>query len=311
VNVALFLFNRPDHTRLVFERIAAARPERLFLVADGPRTPAEGELCDSARDVVRRVDWPCEVATDFSKVNLGCRVRVASGVSWVLEQVDEAIILEDDCLPHQSFFPFCLQLLERFRDEDRVMSILGANRQLGRRRTSQSYYFSRHFWPWGWATWRRAWKHYDVEMRRWPQVRSTRRLREAIGDEAGAQHVIANFDLTYRGAIDTWDHQWMLACWLRGGLMVVPEVNLVSNIGFGRGAHHTTESWSPLANLPTGTVNFPLTHPSRIAPSKRGDEFAMRQWIAMGRPWSPRALWRGETWRRTVHTLRSVVRRPS
>src|SRR3954453_1153033 len=161
--VALLLFRRPEETARVFERIREARPRKLFLVADGPRPGNEEDAqgCEQARAVVERVDWPCDVVRDFADENLGLKKRIPRGLHRVFGEAPEAIILEDDCLPHPSFFRYCAELLERYRDDERVMMISGDNFQGGRRRTPDSYYFSRYVHSWGWATWRRAWQHFD------------------------------------------------------------------------------------------------------------------------------------------------------
>src|SRR5512139_3287315 len=167
--VAFIIFNRPDTAERVFAEIAKARPPKLLVVADGPRANRSGEAekCAATRAIIDRVDWDCEVLTNFSDTNLGCKNRVSSGIDWVFEQVPEAIILEDDCLPHPTFFRFCEELLERYRDDERIGMISGDNFQLGQKRTDASYYFSRYNHIWGWASWRRAWRHYDREASAW------------------------------------------------------------------------------------------------------------------------------------------------
>src|SRR3989344_7840291 len=165
--VAFLLFNRPETTARVFAASARAKPPNLLVVADGPRAnrPGEAELCAAARAVIEKVDWDCEVVTHFSEVNLGCKCRMSSGVDWVFQTVPEAILLEDDCLPHPSFFRFCEEMLEGYRNDERISMIGGTNFQKGRERSPDSYYFSRYTHIWGWASWRRAWqKIYDVEM---------------------------------------------------------------------------------------------------------------------------------------------------
>nr|MBA3765731.1 glycosyltransferase family 2 protein [Acidobacteriota bacterium] len=173
VPVALIIFNRADTTARVLAEIAKARPSKLLVIADGPRAdhPDDAEKCLAARAAIDRVNWDCEVLTNYSEVNLGCGARPSSGLDWVFENVAEAIILEDDCLPHPTFFPFCAELLERHRDDERVMMISGDNFQFGRKRTQYSYYFSRYTHTWGWATWRRAWRYFDREIKLWPALR--------------------------------------------------------------------------------------------------------------------------------------------
>lgn len=279
--VALLVFNRPDLTERVFDEIARARPAKLLIVADGPRTEAERELCDRTRAVVSRVNWDCEVLTNFSETNLGCKRRVASGIDWVFEQAAEAIILEDDCLPHPSFFRYCADLLEKYRDDERVMMISGDNFQLGRRRTPYSYYFSRHTHIWGWASWRRAWRYYDVRMEGWPALRESDWLMDLHGDERVTRHWRAGFDQVYEGRLDTWDYQWAYACWSQNGLIILPEVNLVTNIGWRADATHTRTEESMAAGLESHEMEFPLRHPPQMLRDREADQFTF-EWLTLG-----------------------------
>jgi hypothetical protein len=275
--VAFLIFNRPEETARVFSEIARARPSKLLVVADGARAdrPGEREACERTRAVVERVDWDCEVLTDFSEVNLGCRRRVSGGISWVFSQVEEAIIVEDDCLPDPSFFKFCEELLDKFREDERVMMLSGDNFQFGRRRTPYSYYFSRMMHVWGWASWRRAWRHYDVEMRLWADLRDTPWLLDLLGDEEAAAFWRDVFDKTAAGH-DTWDFQWVFACWAQHGLSALPERNLVTNIGFGAGATHT-HAETRAANIPAEALAFPLRHPPHVVREREADLFTMRE----------------------------------
>jgi hypothetical protein len=220
-------------TARVFEAVRAARPARLFVVADGPRSgrPAEPELCEQARGLVADVDWPCEVARLYANENLGCGRRVSSGLDWVFDAVPEAIVLEDDCLPQPSFFAFCEALLALHRDDERVTMIGGTNYFPDAAR-EESYFFSRYFPVWGWAAWARAWRSYDYEMRTWPTVRAQNGL-EAYYSSAGLARWMSDaFDAVQRGEVDTWDFQWVHACVAENGLCATPRVNLVTNIGF-------------------------------------------------------------------------------
>ncbi len=264
--VAFLVFNRPELTARVFAEIRRAKPERLLIVADGPRPEriGEAERCARVRDVVAGVDWDCRVETAFSDVNLGCRRRVASGLDWVFERVDRAIVLEDDCLPEPSFFSFCDTLLERYADDLRVMHIAGSCFLPDQARRSESYVVSRFPFIWGWATWRRAWKQFDLQMKRWPEFLDHDRLSHIFADRADAEIWRRNLAATFRGEIDTWDAQWVLACWLADGISLVSTRNLISNMGFGRDATHT-RGWSPQASLRTAAQVHPLVHPQTIA----------------------------------------------
>ena len=277
--VAFLIFNRPNETARVFERIRAARPRTLLVVADGPRDDAEHDIVERTRSIVQNIDWSCDVRVNASATNLGCRKRVSSGIDWVFNEVNEAIILEDDCLPDPTFFRFCDEMLERYRDEPRVMHIGGTNFQLGKRPTNDSYYFSAINQIWGWATWARAWRgHYDVNMSRWPEVRDTNFLSDVIGDEIAAK-VKVGFDNIHSGKTDSWDNQWTFAMWLAQGLAVLPAVNLISNIGFGATATHTKKSNSAIANQPTEPMDFALKHPATIDRNRDADDQAYRNMI--------------------------------
>lgn len=278
--VALLIFNRPETTARVFGEIAKARPPQLLVVGDGPRESRAGEAARvaAARAIIERVDWPCEVLTDFSPVNLGCRQRVASGIDWVFSQVDEAIILEDDCLPEPSFFRFCQEMLQRYRHDLRIGTISGDNFQFGRQYGDDSYYFSKYVHVWGWATWRDRWQGcFDIDMRQWPWVRDADRVADLVLDPAEAGHWRAAFEHVHRGNIRScWDYQWSFANWLAGRLSILPAVNLVSNIGFGDDATHTAAA-NQFANLPVVPMQFPLVHPVAMLRNSAADRFTYRQ----------------------------------
>lgn len=273
--VALLIFNRPHLTRQVFERIREASPERLLIVADGPRGPHEKELCAASRAVAEAVNWPCEVLRNYSDTNLGCRARVSSGLDWVFSECESAIILEDDCLPDPTFFRFCDELLHYYQHNTGVSMIGGSNLQLGRRRGVHSYYFSRYSHVWGWATWRHAWRLYDVNLSAWKGLRNSNWLKTFFGQPRKAAYWQSVLDSVADG-FDTWDFQWMFTNWLHGRLSIIPQSNLVSNIGFEDGATHTF-GISPYASLPTAPMAFPLAHPAQLQPDDDADQFTFEQ----------------------------------
>ncbi|MDP2217461.1 MAG: hypothetical protein Q8J68_09260 [Methanolobus sp.] len=270
--VAFIIFNRPETTERIFAEIAKAKPKKLMVIADGPRAnrPEEAEKCRAARAIINKVDWNCEVLTNYSEVNLGCKRRISSGLDWVFDTVEEAIILEDDCLPDPTFFRFCEELLEKYRDDERIAMISGDNFQFGRKRTEYSYYFSRYPHIWGWASWRRAWKNYDVEMKLWPEIQDGRWLKDLLGDTKSVWYWQYTFDKAYTGEIDTWDYQWVFACWIQSALTVIPNVNLISNIGFCSGAVHTKVK-DKYSEIKTHPLNFPLSHPLYILRDSMAD----------------------------------------
>lgn len=279
LNVAFIIFNRPDTTRVVFEAIRSARPDRMFIIADGPRPNKEGEAerCAAARRIVDAgVDWPCEVYKNYSESNLGCRLRVSSGLTWVFEQVEHCIVLEDDCVPDPSFFPYCQSLLAKYRDDPRIMAISGDNFQLGRKRTKYSYYFSDIVHIWGWATWRRAWQKYDSELKMWPEIKRGNWLKDFLGNDEQVRYWTNCFDSCVAG-LNTWDYQWVFACWANRGLCILPSVNLISNVGFHADATHTTNSGGAAANMPTQPIRFPLVDPPFIIRDREADQFTFSQ----------------------------------
>lgn len=290
--VAFIIFNRPDVTRLVFEAIRAVQPKTLLVVADGPRKNRLGEaaLCAETRAIIKDVDWPCDVRTNFSKENLGCKNRVASGIDWVFECVPEAIFLEDDCLPHPSFFQFCEEMLSYYRDDERVGLIAGSNFQFGKQRGKGSYYFSKYMHIWGWASWRRAWKTYDREMLAWKSEREASGVFDSFPfSKAEKAHWARDFDRVAHGELDTWDHQWTFANWVKGRVAVMPNKNLISNIGFMRADATHTVGDSQVANMPTCEMIFPLVHPGSIKPNRGADAFTRLHQFSKG-PILPRIM---------------------
>jgi hypothetical protein len=274
--VVLLIFKRPNTTKRVFEAIRQAKPAQLFVIADGPRSefPEETEKCAATRRIIERVDWNCQVFTNYSDINLGCGKRVATGINWVFDRVEEAIILEDDCLPHPDFFGFCEDLLEKYRHDSKIMHISGNYHLLKYDRFSSKYgyYFSRYPLIWGWATWRRAWKHYDFQMKNLPELIENGWLEKFLENKRAAYVWTRNFYGVYN-SLYTWDYQWILTCWTQAGLSIHPSVNLVSNIGFDVEATHTQNNQNYWANLPTQSMMFPLKHPPFILRDTQADRY--------------------------------------
>ncbi|WP_150132306.1 nucleotide-diphospho-sugar transferase [Prosthecochloris sp. GSB1] len=265
--VLFLVFNRPEKTRAVFDVIRQAAPSRLYVAADGPRIECldEARLCREVREAATAVDWFCEVKTLFREENLGCGKAVSAAIDWFFSHEQEGIILEDDIMADRSFFRYCDELLHRFRDDERIMAVTGDYFRRKPRDDGDSYFFSRYPHMWGWATWRRAWRHYDFSMSRWPELKNSEWL-DALG---GGYHDFTDywtriFDRTSEGRIDTWDYQWFFSCWLQNGLAVTPSRNLCVNIGFGKDATHTKSKREWRSRLPLETMPFPLRHPESV-----------------------------------------------
>jgi hypothetical protein len=283
--VALFVFNRPQLTAQVFERVRVARPSRLLVVADGPRParPEDIPLCEATRKIVTAPDWPCELLTNFAAENLGARRRISSGLDWVFDLCPEAIILEDDCVPCPSFFSFCSSMLSYYREDTRIMHITGNNFQGGRRRGNGSYFFSRNAHTWGWAGWRRAWRYYDVNLKAWPIAKQESWLASVMDDPLEIKYFTWILDQTYRGLIEAWDYQWMFACWSQRGLSVQPNENLVSNVGVGPDALHFKQGHSTIG-IPTRELGE-CVHPTAMIPDREADLFTFRNHIVSKESW--------------------------
>ncbi len=265
--VVLIIFKRVESTQKVFDTVRQAKPKKLFVIADGPRPDKEGEAekCAQTRAIIDQVDWNCEVLKCFSDENLGCGVRISSGLSWVFEQVEDAIILEDDCIPHPTFFTFCSEMLERYRDEPKVMSISGC--LFAKSPKPESYYFSHYLSCWGWATWQRAWQHFDFKMTKLPELLEEGWLYQYLPSDRVADCWKRRFTAVYEsGKGDVWSYQFQFASWVQNALSIRANVNLISNVGL------TDEEATHAQIKSDGSVNFdyleamefPLRHPEGI-----------------------------------------------
>ncbi len=266
--VLFIVFNRVETTSQVFAAIKKARPGRLYVAADGPRKDRQGEAekCNKVRKIIDQIDWPCELKTLYRSENLGCKRGVSSAINWFFENETEGIILEDDVVPDQSFFSFCDEMLEYHRFNETVMMVSGTNFVSDQISVEESYFYSQYVHIWGWATWSRAWHKYDSEMNEWHQWRDTGGLLSYFAyDETLERFWLQIFNSVSSGKIDTWDYQWVFACWQSNGLCILPRFNLIKNIGFGEGATHTNFSEPTyVKNSRVIPLDFPIKHPPAI-----------------------------------------------
>lgn len=275
VAVAYIVFNRPQHTAKTFSVLREQRPSKLFIIADGPRPGNSADVanCAAVREIVSRVDWPCEVHRNYASENLGLKRRISSGLNWVFSFEDRAIVLEDDCVAHPDFFVFCESLLERYERDDRVWVVTGNNFQAGQRRGDAAYYFSKYNHCWGWATWRRAWTQYQGDIQFWETWKYSDDWEIKMVDSVERRYWRKIFDRVHGGEIDSWAYPWTASVWYGGGLTATPNVNLVTNIGFGADATHTTSGDSKIANLPIGNLGT-LAHPDEVVQDFDADRYA-------------------------------------
>jgi FkbM family methyltransferase len=279
--VLFLVFNRPKLTAIVFESIRKAKPPRLYLASDGARADHVGELekVSKVRQISTSVDWPCKVITLFREENLGCKQAVSSAISWFFQQEEQGIILEDDCLPSQTFYRYCELLLNYYKHDYRVMAVTGTNITHGITYEAD-YWFSKYALMWGWASWRRAWKMYDGELTSWPNTKKENFLKQRSNLNAiEIKKWKTILDRTFCGDINTWDYQWIYSCLINQGLTAAPAVNLVRNIGYGDDATHTTIIHPILSSLATSEMTFPISHPSEVETNIDADKFISRHWF--------------------------------
>lgn len=272
--VLFLVFNRPEQTLKVFRQIRLQQPEQLFIAADGPRQdrPGEAALCEATRTaVLNGIDWPCEVTTLFREHNLGCGKAVSSAIDWFFSQVEEGIILEDDCVPDPTFFSFCTAMLTRHRTNETIMHINGGNYQAGISRGNASYYYSRYAHIWGWATWRRAWQYYDFTLQRYRHV-----SREGLNT-----FLQSELQSIYNAWTNTWDIQWFMTVWFNKGWVVTPNVSLVKNIGYGKEATHTRAAPGWFKKIRYGAITE-ISHPGNSNIDEEADRYTLNTLYSPG-----------------------------
>jgi hypothetical protein len=265
--ILFLVFNRPSCTKQVFESIRAAKPKQLFIAADGSRENVVQDLtnCKAVKDIVSSIDWDCEVKTLFREKNLGCGLAVSSAIAWFFEHVEQGIILEDDCLPSASFFPFCQEMLELYKNDVRINSISGTNSLESWSRENNSYFFSTQSGIWGWATWKRAWNEYDYLVSKWQYPEVVALFKTQFENSMHREVYVSFMEKTFNSKIaSTWDYQWVFCRIINSQFGIVPRVNLISNIGFGSEATHTLDSDSKFSNVQAQNLEFPLIHPKTI-----------------------------------------------
>jgi hypothetical protein len=285
VPILLIIFNRLETTVRVLTEIKKIRPQLLFIAADGPRQAriGENEKCEKVRNyAINSIDWNCEVKTLFREKNLGCKLAVSSALDWFFSQTPQGIILEDDCLPDQSFFPYCEELLKDYRDNEKVFMISGNNFLLKRQAERESYYFSRHTHVWGWASWRRAWSTYDISLKDYPEFIENKIIEKVWGSRNVREYWLQCFKMVYENKLDTWDYQWTYNIWKHNGVCIVPRVNLVSNIGYGSEETHGSSQKSKALDRPLEVMTFPLIHPVLLSVDQAADDFENSYYFLRG-----------------------------
>lgn len=278
--ILFLIFNRPENTQIVFNEIRRVKPKRLFIAADGPRdsAPDDFENCIKSREILKLVDWDCEVKTLLRDKNLGCKIAVSTAISWFFEYEEDGIILEDDCVPDLSFFWFCQELLNKYKNDDRIMMISGMN-YISCGEIKESYFFSNYYAIWGWATWRRAWNLYDIDMSNWEEFKNGNYLSWFYKDKKMIDFVQSMLQDAYENKINTWDCQWFYSCLVQNSFSIIPKFNLISNIGVS-GAHadnETSVNFLPLNSLEIDSI----IHPQFVLPNVQYNQLLYDKLISL------------------------------
>jgi hypothetical protein len=256
--VLFLVFNRLDTTKQVFEAIREAKPPRLYIAADGARESKEGEdkkVKEVREYIVSNIDWKCEVKTLFREQNYGCKTAISGAIDWFFENEEMGIIIEDDCLPSQSFFWFCETLLNRYKDDIRISMVAGTSYLFNEILSKEDYFFSKYISIWGWATWKRAWSKYDVEMSDWSEIMKNKLHNEMLYlDKPTKECFLEHFEKSFNKEYDVWGYQWVYRCLVENGYCITPYKNLISNLGIeGRSGDSTN---SPFINMKNLEVNI-------------------------------------------------------
>lgn len=270
--ILVIVFNRPDFAQKIFDALKQIQASKLYIISDGPRNPEEKEEVKRSRAIFKNIDWECQVKYNYSEVNLGLRKRISSGISWAFLDEEELIILEDDCLPHPDFFIFCERLLEKYNDDPQIMCINGCNLNPKiSENLSDAYFFSRYSSSWGWATWKRAWKLFDSELDGLDNKRIYKNFANNLPRKyRSRQYWIIMLNRVKQNKIDSWAYRWMFSLWINNGMAIVPQTNLIQNIGNDHRSTHTKGDLHYI-NLKTTTINHNFQTPKQIIANKDYD----------------------------------------
>ena len=243
IPVVIVVFNRPDVTSKLLTCLEKIQPTELYVISDSARNHIENEAekVRKVRSLVDNISWRCSVHRNYATENMGCMRRVSSGLDWVFSNVDCAIVLEDDCIPADDFFYFAAEMLDKYKDDKRVMSISGTRLYPEQASVGTSYTFSKYSICWGWATWSRAWNLYDGSLEGYKTIKDSDYLNFYLNSYRASIYWKFILDKVYLGKINSWAYRWMFSHWVNNGLSIVPSKNLVTNIGVGSDATHTQD----------------------------------------------------------------------
>jgi len=292
--ILIIAFNRPLHTSRVFEEIRKTAPSKLYIAVDGPRPDRKDDVVNIEKTIkiLDSIDWDCSVQKLVNEYNQGCKIAVSNAISWFFKNEENGIILEDDCLPSPSFFTYCAYLLEKYKDDESVMHINGVNFQKGKIHGKGTYYFSKITIVWGWASWRRAWNKYDIDMHGLDSFMANGLYKSVIPYEKSYNEYWRPYLLKSKAGInDAWDFQWMFTIWKNNGISITPNFNLITNIGFDDSATHTRGNDERVANKPYKILNERIQDVDVLIVDSSADLFLFKRLYVNNRT-LPKRIWR-------------------
>jgi len=273
--ILVIIFNRPDFAQRIYDVLNELKPTKLYIISDGGRNEKEKKEVKLSREIFNTINWNCQVFYNYSDENLGLRNRISGGISWAFESEDKLIILEDDCIPHLDFFKFCSELLVKYKDDERIMTLNGCNMNSSiSEESKESYFFSKYTNSWGWATWKRAWALYDSNL-------------EGLDNFNLFKRALYNLPFRFRSTIywkyklnevkqsriNSWAFRWMFSLWINNGLAIVPKTNLIQNIGNDERSSNTKGNLH-FINIKTASLNIKkMNHPKNILANLKYDQW--------------------------------------
>ena len=284
VPVVMIVYKRYDLTERSFEQIRKLKPEKLYIISDGPKNEEDAVAVNKVRDYIdSNIDWDCEVHRNYAEKNMGLRYRMPSGMAWVFESEDRAIFIEDDIEAVQSFFWFCRDMLEHYKDDERIAMISGTNLHPGVKCFGDGdICFSAFASIWGWATWKRAWQLYDVNIRRWPELKKKKYFKKVLDKNTYNFFSIVFDDLQYHW-YRTWGYQWSFMMWANDKLGIIPKYDLIHNTGMGdeRGEHpgDSADKISYVAEVERGEMELPIKYPDKVERNKEYDDLFQKSFF--------------------------------
>ncbi len=275
IPVLILAFNRPNETRYLLEKLSIIKPSKIYISQDGPRKNIKRDinLCNEVKKILKEVNWNCEVKYKINKNNLGCRISVSSAISWLFENEDVGIILEDDCIPSQSFFKFCQKMLNKYEKNNEIFVISGSNFQKNKFIGDGDYYFSKYAHCWGWATWKRAWYHYDDSMKFWNNFKEKDIWKKIHKNNLERKYWERIFNNVKNKKIDSWAYVWLASVWNFNGITITPNINLISNIGFNKDATNTLSAGKNSDFTHSKEFKNDIKDPGKIIINTEADEF--------------------------------------